>query len=330
MSRARYYLFRTLQTVFLLWVVFTFLFFFFRFLPGSYTSLMVNNGASQEAVMAFREQWGLNDPLHVQYWRTLVNFLQLDVGTSIRFRVPVWEYVRMKIFNTVILAVPGITLGYIIGTSIGAVIGERRGSKLERRVIVFLMTFGAFPGFFIAIVLIIVFGVWLDLVPTSGMLSTGVATQYADAPWWRPYLTTDFLMHYILPVSTIALRVVIGPTMVMRTSVVEVMGQDFSYYQRVSGLPYVSRLRHLSRHALLPVVTLYPVSVVRSISGLVLIELVFNWPGIGSALVQSVLSRDFPVVQFIFFITATLVIVANFGVDVLYGIIDPRVSVEES
>jgi peptide/nickel transport system permease protein len=114
----------------------------------------------------------------------------------------------------------------------------------------------------------------------------------------------------------------------MRTSVVEVMGQDFIYYHKVTGLPYISKLKHIGKHAILPVITLYPVSMTRAISGLVLIELVFNWPGIGFALVQGVLQRDFPVVQFVFFITAAMVVIANFGVDLLYGIIDPRISVE--
>jgi peptide/nickel transport system permease protein len=117
--------------------------------------------------------------------------------------------------------------------------------------------------------------------------------------------------------------------MIMRTSVVEALGQDFSYYQRVVGLPEFRRKWHIAKHASLPVITLYPVSMTRAIGGLVLVEIVFNWPGIGSTLVSSVFARDIPVVQFVFFLVGAMVIIANFGIDLLYGIIDPRVSISD-
>ena len=329
MSRVRYIGVRTVQTIFLLWLVLTFLFFFFRMMPGSFVDIMLFGGANQETIEAFKTKWGLNDPLYIQYWRYFINFLQLDMGTSLQFRTPVVEFVRVKIFNTLILAGPGITVGYVLGSVLGTVMGNRRGSKLERYGIISLITVGSFPGFFIGIILILIFSVWLNIFPTSGMVSAEVSAQYADAAWWRPYLTKDFAMHYVLPFSAVVLRFLYSPTMVMRTSVVEVMGQDFNYYNRVTGLPYVKRLNHLARHSILPVITLYPVSMTRAISGLVLLEIVFNWPGIGYALVQAVLSRDFPVVQFVFFVTAAVVIISNFAVDIIYGFIDPRISVGE-
>lgn len=329
MSRLRYVTVRSIQTLFLLWLVLTFLFFFFRMMPGSFVDIMLFGGANQETIQAFEAKWGLDDPLYIQYWHYLVNFLNLDMGTSLQFRTPVVEFVQMKIFNTLILAAPGITVGYIIASVLGTVMGNVRGSRFERYGIITLITIGSFPGFFIGIILILIFAVWLNIFPTSGMLSAEVSAQYADAAWWRPYLTKDFALHYALPFTAVVLRFLYAPTMVMRTSVVEVMGQDFNYYNRVTGLPYVNRMRHLARHSILPVITLYPVSMTRAISGLVLLEIVFNWPGIGYALVQAVLSRDFPVVQFVFFVTAAVVIIANFGVDIVYGFIDPRISVGE-
>ena len=329
MSRARYYAVRSIKTVFLLWLVLTLLFFFFRLMPGDFTDFLIYQGASEDAIRQIEEKWGLNDPLYIQYWRYLTNFVQLDVGTSLQARKPVWEFVKFKLLNTMLLTAPGITIGYILGGIIGSYIGDKRGSRIERGTITVLTFVGAFPGFFTGIVMIIVFGVWLDIFPTGGMMSVETTSQFKDAAWWRPYLTQDFAWHYILPLATIVIRLTFGPTLIMRTSIVEVMGQDFAYYQKVSGLPYVRRLRHLARHAVLPLITLYPVSMVRAVSGLVLIELVFNWPGIGWALVQAVAFRDFPVVQFIFFLAAALVIVSNFGVDILYGVIDPRISVED-
>ena len=330
MGRKRYMAVRTLQTVFILWFVMTFLFFFFRLLPGNYSDLMLFSGASEEAVAAFRARWGLDDPLYVQYIRYLVNFVQLDMGTSLQFKIPVIDYVKLKIFNTLILVGPAITIGYILGSALGTVFGYLRDTKLEQYGVLSLITLGAFPEFFLGIVFILIFASWLNLVPTSGMISSSVTLQYQDAAWWRPYLTTDFATHYILPFGVIVLRFLYTPTMVMRTSVVEVMGQDFVYYHKITGLPYAARLSHLAKHAVLPVITLYPVSMTRAISGLVLLEVVFNWPGIGFALVNAVLARDYPVVQFVFFMTAFFVIISNFVVDIVYGIIDPRITVGES
>lgn len=328
-SRLRYYGLRSLKTVFLLWLVLTVLFVFFRSMPGSFADFMLNAGATEEAVRALEERWGLTDPLHEQYWRYLVNFVTLDAGQSLRTSTPVFEYVAPKILNSLVLAVPAITVGYVVGGSLGSYIGTTRDSVRETGGIVFVTFLGSFPGFFVGIVLILVFSLWLDIFPVSGMLSAEVQRQFAGAPWWRPYLTADFAWHYFLPFVTVFFRTLMAPTLVMRTSIVEVMGQDFSYFQKVSGLPYLRRIRHLGRHAILPLITLYPITVVRSISGLVLIETVFNWPGVGFTLVSAVQARDFPVVQFIFFVVAALVIISNFGIDILYGVIDPRVSVEE-
>jgi peptide/nickel transport system permease protein len=114
----------------------------------------------------------------------------------------------------------------------------------------------------------------------------------------------------------------------MTTSVQEVRGQGFTFYHRITGLPKWRKLRRLGRHASLPVITMYPLSMTRAIGGLVLVEVVFNWPGIGYALVQAVLVGDFPVVQFIFLLVAAFIILSNFTIDVVYGVIDPRVRLE--
>jgi peptide/nickel transport system permease protein len=173
----------------------------------------------------------------------------------------------------------------------------------------------------------VLFAVWIPIFPTGGLVSTETTMMF-DARW-RRYLTSDFLYHWTLPVSVVALRYMYGPTLIMRTSYVEVTGQDFAYYQKISGLPYLSRVRHLGRHAILPLITLYPISIVQAVSGLVLIELVFNWPGLGLTIVEAIRARDFPVIQFVFFVIAALVVLANFAVDIIYGIIDPRISVGE-
>ncbi|WP_170977485.1 ABC transporter permease [Halorussus salinisoli] len=323
----RYVAIRSLQTITLLWLILTFLFFFFRLMPGSLIDQLAYQGASEQVIEATREKWGLNDPLYVQYWRYLVNFVMLDFGTSLQFRVPVLKYVRLKMFNTFVLVAPAITVAYVIGTVFGTILGNRRGSRLERYGTIPAIMFGTMPGFFISILLIVVFASFLNIFPTSGMISATTSQQFSDAAWYRSYLTADFLLHYTLPFAAIVLKFIYLPTLIMRTSVVEVSNQDFMFYHRVTGIPQWKYLKHVAKHSVLPVVTLYPTSMTRAIGGVVLVEVVFNWPGIGNALVKSVLARDYPVIQFVFFAAAAFIIIANFGVDLIYGVIDPRVSV---
>lgn len=325
----RYFLIRTAQSLFMMWVAVTFLFLLFRLMPGDFTDLMMFRGASQETVEAFKEEWGLNDPLYVQYFRYLGNLLQGNAGTSLQFRQPVIDIVRLRIFNSFILIAPAITVAYLLGSLYGLFAGTNRGSFLERKGIVPIIFVGAFPSFFLAILMVLVFGSWFEVVPTGGMLTSQTKELYADAPWWRRYLTRDFAMHYVLPFTTIVIRYLYLPSLIMRTSVVEVMGQGFHYFQRVTGLPKAKRLKTTAKHSSLPVITLYPVSMTRAIGGLVLVEIVFNWPGIGFSLVQAVLGRDYPVLMFVFFIIAVFIIFANYLVDIIYGVIDPRVSVGE-
>lgn len=326
-SMKRYVIARTIQTVFVLFLVLTGLFLLFRLMPGDFTAQMAVSGASPEALDEIRDQWGLNDPLYVQYWAYLVNFIQLDMGESAIYRVDVWELTKMRIFNTFILVAPAITLTYVAGAVIGTFVGRHRGSNVEKLGIVPIIAAGSFPAFFIAIVLIIVFAGWFGLFPTSGMMSPGVSSEY-DA-WWRPYFTGNFAHHYVLPFAAVVFRYLYIPSMIMRTSVIEVMDQGHTQYHRLTGLPANKLFRHTAKHASLPLITLYPVSMARALGGLVLIETVFNWPGIGFLLVESVLGRDYPVVQFVFFIVAAFVIISNFVVDLVYGTIDPRVRVED-
>jgi peptide/nickel transport system permease protein len=324
MSKLRYIAGRLARSFALLFLVLTFLFFFFRLLPGSYTDLLIYSGATEEEVAVLEAKWGLDDPLHVQYVEYVRNFITLDAGTSFRYRVPVAEYAAPRIFNSFVLIAPGITVAYILGVVFGTALGRARGSKTERYGLIPILMTGTLPSFFTSIVLVIVFAGLLGWFPSSGMLTAGSAAAGVDK-----YLSTDFLWHYTLPFTAVVLRYLFLPTLMMRTNVIEVSGQDFTQYHRLTGLSRLKRARHVAKHSILPIVTMYPLSLTRAIGGLVLIETVFNWPGIGNALVEAVLSRDFPLVQFIFFLIAAFIVFSNLVVDLVYGVIDPRVSVED-
>jgi peptide/nickel transport system permease protein len=325
MSRVRYFVKRTLLTVVLLWFVLTFLFALFRSMPGSMLDMLSASGASPETLEHLREAWGLDEPLHVQYVSYVTSVATGDLGQSIQYRQPVWSLVRMRLFNTFILVAPAITLAYILGTLYGLLAGIKRGSRFERYSPIPIIFAGSVPAFVTSIFLIVIFAGWFDLFPSGGLMSINLYNELQEIAWWRPYLSTNFAHHYVLPATAVVLRYLFLPSLMMRTSVVEVSDQPFAFYHRITGLPAAKRLKHIARHASLPVITMYPIGLARSLSGLVLIETVFNWPGVGAFLVDAVLVRDIPVMMFLFFMVAAFVIVGNYIVDVLYTLIDPRI-----
>lgn len=327
MSRLRYFAQRTLITGVLIFLVASALFTFFRLMPGDYSALLVQQGMSADQVARLEAKWGLNAPFHEQYFSYLTNLLTADAGVSFRHGTPVWELVKPRIINSAILVFPAITATYIIGSVIGTIIGRYRGGFLEKSSIITISVFHSIPDFFLGIILIAAFSQTLGIFPTSGMLSAQTSSMIQGEPFWHRFFLVEFWMHYALPFATIVLYFMQYPALIMRNSVVEVSDQEFLHYHRMKGLPRLTLMRKLMRHASLPVVTLYPISLATSISGLVLIEIVFNWPGIGRLLVDSVLARDFPVIQFVFLVASVWVILGNFLIDILYGIIDPRVSV---
>jgi peptide/nickel transport system permease protein len=327
MSRLRYIVRRTAVTAVLIFMVASALFLFFRLMPGNYSAMLIQQGLNPEQIERLEAKWGLNAPLYVQYISYISNLLTADLGNSFRYGKPVWELVAPRILNSFILVAPAITTTYIIGGGLGAVIGRYRGSLFEKSSIVTVSAFHSIPDFFLGILLIAAFSSTLNIFPTSGMLSVQTSIAMQSQPYWERFFLKEFWMHYALPFATITLYFMQYPALIMRNSVVEVSGQQFLHYHRLKGLPRFTLLRKLIRHASLPVLTLYPISLASSISGLVLIEVVFNWPGIGRLLVDSVLARDFPVIQFVFLVAAVWIILGNFLVDLLYGVVDPRVSV---
>lgn len=324
----KYLVKRTIQSIFLICIAISVLYFGFRLMPGDFTDMLVFDGASQEDVEQIREDWGLNDPLYIQYMDYMTNLATGEAGISTRTREPVTSVALPAMFNSIILIAPAITLGYILGSIFGVVAGMNRGSKFERYGIIILFGFGATPIFFMAVMMIIIFATNSGLFPTSGYISPETRRTYVGASWWRIYLTQDFLLHYTLPFVTIVLRYIFFPSLIMRTSVVEIKDSAHMYYRRIAGIPYVKRLYYIGKHSSLPVITLYPVSLTQAIGGLVLLEIVFNWPGVGFLLIQSIFSRDFPVLMFVFSIIVIFIVAANFIVDLVYSMIDPRISLE--
>lgn len=328
MSKLRYFIQRTIVTILLVFAVASAVFLVFRLMPGDYTTMLATSGASPSDLEALREKWGLNDPLHIQYITFLENLVTGDLGTSHQTNAPVLTTVGSALANSFILAFPGLVVAYLIGSTYGAYIGHTKNERVERYGIIPPSITGTAPDFFLGILMIFVFATHLGLFPTQGIMSVEAYGDLGSSPSRLDVFThPNFWYHYTLPFITIVLKFAYMPALVMRGSIVETSGQAFAYYHRIKGLSVRTRYKHLMRHASLPVITLFPASSARSLSGLVLIEVVFNWPGIGLLLVNAVSQRDTPVVQFMFIVIALWIILGNWIVDIFYTIIDPRISI---
>lgn len=327
MSKLHYYLRRFVVTILLIFGVASFLFLAFRLMPGDYATVLAGGGASPGELEEIRESWGLNEPLYVQYYEYMANLVAGDFGTSHVSSEPVWNYVKNPLMNSLILVMPAILIAFVVGSVYGAFLGTRSGTALERYGILPPTVAGTTPNFFVGILLLLVFSSTLGWLPVSGMATS--ETYAAIDSHYEIYFTGDFWKHYALPFATIVLTFLYYPALVMRGSVIDVKGQEYTYFQRIAGLPGKTRFKHLMKHSSLPVITLLPAQTATAISGLVLIETVFNWPGIGTLLFESVLARDTPTIQFLFILVAIWIIVGNLLVDIFYTVIDPRITIEE-
>lgn len=329
MSQIKYFVKRTFVTAILIFFTLSALFIMFRLMPGSFTDRLAQTGASQSSIDALRARWGLDQPIYIQYIQFLQNLSQGELGQSFQSGVPVTELVIPRIINSFILVAPAIVVGYVLGSIFGTYMGINAGSIKDRYSSLGLIMIGTLPEFVLGLVLIAVFAQLLGIFPTSGMVSVTYQATNPNAGILQMVQSTDFWMHYTLPFLTIALRYLFSPSLIMRTSVIEVAGQGFTYYNKMKGLPGSLRFRHLFRHASLPVITTFPASMTRALGGVVIVEIIFNWPGIGNLLVESVLFQDYPVVQAVFMLIAIWVILGNYLVDIAYTVIDPRVTISE-
>jgi len=323
MSRRTYLIKRVIQAIFSLWIIATILFFLFRMGLPDPTAALITEGLNPEQRAAVRAQFGLDDPLWRQYFLFLINALQGEFGTSFSYRAPVSGIVWERLANTMILMLAAIVLAYGIGVPLGAWLSWRRGSRVDTAGIFFGLMFRSAPMFWTGMIAILIFGVMLAILPTSGMRTL----PYDATGFWDKVFTLDFLWHAILPVMIVALYYLGSPLLIMRNTMLEVYGEDFIEMARAKGLRERDILyKHAARNALLPVVTQLAVTIGLAAGGQVVVEVVFSWPGLGREILNAVRTSDFPLAQASFLIMAAFVITLNLFVDILYTTLDPRVS----
>lgn len=315
-----YILRRLLQSLVVVFAVTTIMFFLFRIVPSDPTVMMVERGMSEEARQALLERWGLTGSLWQQYLRYLANLLAGDFGNSFFYRMPVWDVLLSRIVNTLWIAVPGLLLGALIGAALGMAVGwARRGGAVERGGILIATIIRGTPSFIIGIALLAVFSSWLGWLPGFGMGNAGDSTGIAR------YLRWEFLLHLILPVLAVVIYFIPENLLLMRSGVVENRTEDYIELVRAKGVSDARVAWHAGRNSMLPLITwLFP-ALAETIAGIVVVEIVFSWPGIGRELVLAVTRQDYPLAQAAFFLLAVMIVLANLAADLTYGKLDPRV-----
>jgi peptide/nickel transport system permease protein len=326
---------RLVETLPVLLGVSVVVFLILRLVPGDPAIVLLGERATAQNVQRVREQLGLNQPWPVQYWRFVQGLARGDVGRSIRTNRPVLEEARSRFPATVELTMAALGLACLVGVSAGVISAIWRGSAADHASRVLSLAGISIPIFWLGLVLIWIFAVQLRWLPPDGRLDAG--TRYTPTTNFvlldallqrRADLAVNGLRHLILPalaLSTVPMAIIARMT---RSAMLEVLRADYVRTARAKGLRgRTVTWRHAFQNAGLPIVTVVGLQVGFLLSGAILTETIFAWPGVGRWIYESILNRDYPVVQGMALMVALIFVVVNLVVDALYAFLDPRIRV---
>ncbi|MFC3527385.1 ABC transporter permease [Paracoccus mangrovi] len=289
--------------------------------PGDPVEALVGEmgGATPEQIADLRTRFGLDQPLYVQLGTYLGRIAQGDFGHSLYYDQPVTALIAERIGPTILLVTTALFSAIVLGTVLGVFSAQRRRSVLSHLVTVISLAGFSAPVFWVGIMLILMLSVSVPLLPISGMSSP-------DSDGTGLFHILDVLHHLVLPALTLALIYLAFYSRLSRTSMLEVLGSDYIRTARAKGLPRRMVIyKHALRNAILPVVTFAGLQFGQVISGAVLVETVFAWPGLGTLAFESILRRDTPTLLGILFFSALMVVVMNLVTDFVYRRVDPRI-----
>ena len=298
-------------------------FILFRAMPGSPERILARNpNVSPQAIQQTRERWGIDKPLIPdQLVAYIAATFQGDLGNSFGQRGrPVTEVVGSRLGPTLLLFGLGEVIAIVVGLALGAYADWRRGGAIDLVGNGISLVLYSMPYFLLGMILLLVFASTLHWFPSFGMTTLGVAH---DSP--LEYLA-DLSAHLVLPVATVALGLIGQYSILMRSSIIETLSDEYITTARAKGIPETRILRrHALPNAMLPTVSLIAINLGYVVAGAITVEVVFNWPGLGTLTVDALTSRDYPVLQGIFLVLSISVVFANLGADMIYGRLDPRV-----
>jgi len=287
--------------------------------PGDPTTILIARQASEEYIAKMTVKWGLDKPLYEQYFMYLTNIFQGDLGESFTYKKPVLEVLAKPALYTLWLIIPVELGGFTIGTLLGAYTAKKYPSKADSTVSGLSLIALSVPVFWIGLILILAFAVRLPFFPSQGMVS-------ALSPGSGAGFIFDILRHSILPWITLLIWNFPGYQRVAKASILEVMREDYITTARCKGLDRNAIFyKHGLRNAILPEITLIGLWLGNVLMGVLLVEIVFGWPGMGRLIYQAVNWRDYNLVIGIFIISSLLVLTASLTTDIIYSWLDPRV-----
>ncbi|MCH7921109.1 MAG: ABC transporter permease [Planctomycetes bacterium] len=319
---------RLIQAVPLLLGVATVTFLIVHLAPGDPMDMFLENrnlrNIDPEVIELIRQKYGLDQPLHVQYVKWLGNLLQGDLGESFEHRRPVSALLAEAIPYTLQLTALALLLDALVGIALGIFSAVKQYSVLDKTVTIGSLIIYSLPSFWLALMLVLVFSVNLGWFPTSQTRSL----DYEFLSWFEKL--ADLAWHLVLPVFVLGIASAAGTARYMRSRLLEVLNEEYVLAARARGLKERAViLKHALRNALIPIITIYGLSLPFLLGGAVIIETIFAWPGMGRLAVLAIQARDYPVILATTMIAAVLTVIGNLVADVTYALVDPRVSYEK-
>jgi peptide/nickel transport system permease protein len=317
---------RLLGAIPLLLGILTIIFFVVHMAPGDPTARFFNPNVSPEVIEQMRRNLGLDQPLHIQYGKWLWSFVRGDFGYSFGQMRPISEILPDVLWNTLQLTLISLVVIFVVGMLIGIVQAVRQYSLADNVLTFLALFFYSMPSFWFALMLILIFSLragqegWALQLPASGM--TSIDYEYMSGG----DKLMDRLRHLLLPAIALGIGSAAGVARYMRGSMLEVIHQDFIRTARAKGLSERTVIfKHALRNALIPIITLLGLYLPFLLSGAVLVETIFAWPGMGRTIVEAILARDYPLVMATSFVIAAIVVLGNLLSDLLYAVVDPRI-----
>lgn len=326
-----YLLRRILGAIPLLLGILTLIFFIIHLAPGDPTARFFNPNVAPEVIEQMRRNLGLDQPLHIQYFKWVTSFMQGEFGYSFGQMRPIADILPETLWNTVQLTLVSMIVIFAVGMLIGIIQAVRQYSAWDNILTVVALFFFSMPSFWFALMLILLFSLKASqwgfpdflIFPASQMTSVG----YEFLSPWEKF--TDRLEHLLLPATALGIGAAAGVARYMRGSMLEVIHQDYIRTARAKGLSERAVVfKHALRNALIPIVTLLGLFFPFLLGGAVLVETIFAWPGMGRLIFDAIFQRDYPLVMASSFVIAAMVVAGNLISDVLYAVVDPRIRTE--
>jgi peptide/nickel transport system permease protein len=310
-------------------------FFMLRITPGDPAELLLGERVTEEALYEIREHLGLNEPLHVQYGLFLKRLMKGDLGETIWSRQKVWIEVKERFPATIELSVVALFISCFFGIIFGIISATRQYSIFDYLSMLGALIGVSMPIFWLGLVFMLIFSVNLGWLPLSGRISVGVDLEVVTNFYILDAVLTknwgalkDVLWHIIMPATTLSTIPMAIVARMTRSSMLEVLRQDYIKTAKAKGLSqFTVTFKHALRNALIPVVTTIGLQFGVALGGAILTETIFAWPGVGKWMFDAVMKRDYMVIQGGTLFIAAVFVVINLMVDVLYAVINPRISV---